>query len=242
MRHFVRSRQLTTFVITLIAGLVLSSCRTNVPIEPTLALLPTETRTPEPTGPVITVPPAPSATLPPTWTPIPSATKPTDVPITVIPTIDVQAQTAQAPIKSYDNGTGGKILTITEAQLNAILATEYNIAPLQRYIAAPQIELSDETLILTAPIIPQNAAANSNALTVSLIGSFAIFDGNIEFDPVDLSPSDAGVTTMQVKQAHNLLVNSLKSYVAKLMQGNVTYNSVNIRIGSLILNVNPPQQ
>jgi hypothetical protein len=221
-----------------LAAFLMSACQSNLPVEPTLALLPTETRTPQPTGPVVTALPA---TLPPTWTPIPSPTKPTEIPVAVVPTLDSQAQTAQAPIRAIDNGTGGKILTITESQLNAVLATEYSLAPLQNYTEAPHVVLSDEALILTAPIIPKSSA-NANPLTVTLIGSFAIFDGGIEFDPVDLSPVDAGVTTMQVKQAHLLLLNSLKTLVNKLMQGNVTYNTVNIRVGSLILNVNPPQQ
>src|ERR1041385_7767368 len=101
--------------------LLISGCQGIGPVEPTAVRLPTQTQTPQPTGPQVTVP---FPTLPPTWTPGPTKTElPTIPPKPVLPTRDL---TAEAPINVINNGNGAAQISITEAQLNAALKRKFD--------------------------------------------------------------------------------------------------------------------
>jgi hypothetical protein len=215
-------------------ALAISGCQGIGPVEPTVVRLPTQTPLPEPTGPQVT---APFPTLPPTWTPGPTKTElPTIPPKPAVPTHD---QTADAPINVINNGNGAAQLSITEAQLNAALKRKFDDAPLANYTDAPHVTLGDGSLIMTLPIVPLNAPSGSSPQTMTLIADFAIYDNALELDPTNLSPSDVGVTTLQVKLGHTLLMQTLNELVhtASNIAGPLSYNYVSIAPDKVSLTV-----
>ncbi|MEP7286999.1 MAG: hypothetical protein ABI947_14675 [Chloroflexota bacterium] len=232
-----RSRRIGWIWAGCIAGtIMLTGCRSNVPIVmPTLiptVILPT--LTPKPTlAATLALP-----TLPPTWTPDPTVrpTQPAS-PVPPTPPPNPAEQTAQAPISAITNDTGATILTITEAQLNAALARAYEDAPLASYTTAPLVTVGDGALVLTLSIVPQNAPVGAKPLTMTLVGTLAIYNGALEFQPTDLSPLNVGVTTRQVKLAHALLVRTLNEVARDSTgaTGSQTFNFASIVLGQISL-------
>ena len=219
--------------------LLVSGCQGIGPVEPTVVRLPTQTQSPQPTGPKVTVP---FPTLPPTWTPGPTKTElPTIPPKPALPTRD---QTAEAPINVVSNGNGASELAITEAQLNAALKRKFGEAPLANYTDAPHVTLGDGSLIMTLLIVPLNAPPDSKPQTMTLIADFAIHDGALELEPMNLAPLNVGVTTLQVKLGHNLLMQTLNELVhdAAGVSGTLTYNFVSIAPDKLSLTAVGPGQ
>jgi hypothetical protein len=87
--------------------------------------------------------------------------------------------------------------------------------------------------------VPLNAPPESKPQTLTLIADFAIYSGVLELDPLNLSPLNVGVTTLQVKLGHTLLMQTLNELVhdAADLSGPLTYNYVNITPERLSLTV-----
>ena len=205
-------------------SIILTGCQSTGPVVPTLAptlVLPTQTATPEPSAPAVTLAP----TLPPQPT---QTVKPaTAAPRTSVP--NAATRTASAPIGVVNDG-GVMVLNISEAQLNAALKRKFDSTPLARYTAAPQVTLSDGALVLTLLIIPQDAPADSSPQTMTLVGSLDAYDGALELQPTDLSPLDVGVTARQVKLAHVMLLKTLNDLALQAagQPHTVTYNFADV--------------
>jgi hypothetical protein len=195
-----------TYSVWIVALILISGCGTGVPVEPTLAVLPTLAPTFEPSPVSTTIAP----TLPATWTPKPP---PTAIPVTVIVAPGPAELTEQAPMGVIKTSDKTLTVTLSEAQLNVAIMDRYNVAPLANYPDAPLITLDDGGLIITAHIIPQTANAGSQPQTISLLATFNIFEGALELQPTELSPQNVGVTTKQVKLAHNLLMRTISEMV-----------------------------
>lgn len=224
-------RKKRTRWLLVLSFLLITSCRPGVPIEPTVIVPPTQTPTFEPTIDSTQNPP----TLPPTWTPTPTKTP---IPVTVVVPPGPAEQTLQAPIGIVSGGNNTIIVTLTEAQLNSAIIDRYDAAPLSTYKDAPHVTLDDGGLVITMHIVPQNAPADSQPQTMTLVGTFNIFNGALELQPSELSPANVGVTTKQVKLAHALLMRTISELVLGAAGGpGFSYNYAIITPDQLSLTV-----
>jgi hypothetical protein len=227
---------ITSIVISGVVG-----CRGVAPIEPTLALLPTETITAAPTNvPEITVAPP---TLEPSWTPSP--TKPVPPTVTLLPSYTPPPATAtrdavaEVPPAVTINPDGVITLTISEAQLNAALARKFDAAPLANYTTTPRVMLDNGSMLVTMEIVPLNQPSGASPLTMTLTTTFAVYAGTLENRPTGLAPLNAGVTTLQVKPGQALLLQTLHEVVIEATgkPAALTYRSIEVRSDGVVLTV-----
>lgn len=232
-------RALLGIGVILIGGV--AGCRGVQPVEPTVALLPAETRTQPPTiAPEITVPPP---TLEPSWTPSP--TKPVPPTVTLLPSYTPPPATAtrdvvaELPPAVTINPDGVVTLIISEAQLNAALARKFDAAPLANYTTAPRIMLDNGAILVTMEIVPLNQPPGASPLTMTLMTTLAVYAGTLENRPTALAPINAGVTTLQVKPGQALLHQTLHEMVIEAVgkPATLTYRSVEVRSDGVVLTV-----
>lgn len=218
-----------------------AGCRGIAPIEPTLALLPTETRTPPPSAaPEVTVP---APTLLPSWTPSPTKLVPPTVTLlpsyTPPPSTATRDTVAEVPLAVTTNPDGVTTLIITEAQINAALARKFDAAPLPNYTTAPRVILDNGSMLVTMQIVPLNQPSGASPLSMNLTITLAVHAGTLENRPTALAPLNAGVTTLQVKPGQALLLQTLHEVVIEAAgkPAALTYKTVEVRSDGVVLTV-----
>jgi hypothetical protein len=228
----------------LLAAFVVGGCAPKLPPEPTLA--PTLAATPSPTSAptaTFTAPAPPTTTAPPLPTPEARAT----FTPSASPTLTTLQQTAQAPVLLASATGDTRIVTISEAQINAALAAAYQAAPLPNYTEPPRVTFTDGALALTMRIVPQgpaSAPANPRGTILVMTADLAVFEGALELQPGSLEPFDGtGISTLQVKLAHRLLLRELDRIARSAPETRaLLWREARIEIGTLRLTGSPASQ
>lgn len=240
MRHLLR-------VIGLVIIFGAAACQSGPPVptpppdRPTLA--PSPTLPPSPT--VIATPdrrpdieqatdtatPArATSTPPPTYTPAPARPTLTAGPPSLTPpptaTPDVLGQIPIAVVAEGETRT----ITISDAQLNTVIAAQFDAAPLLGYTVAPRAEVGEGLIRLSAPIrLLQGAAALPTTLTLD----FAIVRGDLETRPTRLTPLEPGLS-LAAKRGEKLLLSAVWGLAEAAAQGQrFFFSRVAIRPGQV---------
>lgn len=227
-------------VVTIVGLMLLIGGCSNLPIEPTVAVLPT--LIPSPTSRPTSTP----TIHPPTATPLSSPTmtitpKPATAVLPTLPPTVTPALVAVVPLVATGSDPHTLTVSITEAQLNAALGRQFDAAPLPNYALAPRVTLTDGSLDLVSLILPLGTPVNTpnSPQTITLTTTLAVYDGVLESHPAALAPLNVGITTPQVKISEALLLKTLKEIVQQATKLNtITYSDVAIQPTGISITVN----
>ena len=202
--------------------------------SPTLLPSPTVMATPDRRPEMVETPPPPrqTSTPPPTYTPAPARPTLTAGPPSLPPpptaTPDVLGQIPVAVVVEGETRT----VTVSDAQLNTLIAAHFDAAPLPGYAVAPRAEVGEGLIHLSAPIrLAEGEGATAVPTTLSL--DFAIVRGDLETRPMRLTPRQPGLS-LSAKRGEKLLLSVVWGLAEAAAQGQrFFFSRVAIRPGQV---------
>jgi hypothetical protein len=125
-----------------------------------------------------------------------------------------------------------RTVTVSDAQLNTLIAAYFDAAPLPGYVVAPRVEIDEGLIRLSAPIrLAEGAGAAALPTTLSL--DFAIVRGDLETRPMRLTPRQPSLS-LSAKRGEKLLLSVVWGLAEAAAQGQrFFFSRVAIRPGQV---------